>query len=76
MRTTGFSVQLVRPGTETVLFVEDDDVLRRAGQRALQKFGYAVRTARDGKEALDAFGGHGGEIDLVVTDVVMPPERH
>lgn len=40
-------------GTETILLVEDEDILRRAGRRLLERFGYTVITAADGEEAFE-----------------------
>ena len=61
-----------KKGTETVLFVEDDDTLRRLGERQLRESGYTVISAADGKEALEAAERHGKPVDLLMTDVVMP----
>jgi len=59
-------------GNETVLLVEDDESLRPLMRRVLEKHGYAVLEARHGKDAMRVAGGHGGAVDLVITDVVMP----
>ncbi len=59
-------------GTETILLVEDEDAIRRAAKRLLEKVGYTVLLAADGEEALDVFGRHEDDIDLVISDVVMP----
>ncbi|MGD0484112.1 MAG: response regulator, partial [Gemmatimonadales bacterium] len=59
-------------GTETVLVVEDEEALRAFARRALEKHGYAVRTAADGFEALDVLAAEGAAVALVVTDMVMP----
>ena len=59
-------------GTETILLVEDEDAVRDLAQRALEDFGYRVISARSGKEALDVWKRESGEVDLLVTDVVMP----
>jgi len=59
-------------GTETVLLVEDEDAVRSATRALLERLGYRVFTARDGREAIDVTDGHEGPVDLVVTDVVMP----
>jgi len=59
-------------GTETILLAEDEDALRRAARRVLEKHGYRVLEAANGAEALDLFGRHETEIALIVADVVMP----
>jgi signal transduction histidine kinase/CheY-like chemotaxis protein len=59
-------------GTETVLLVEDDDALRRFTGSALGRLGYRVLSASRGEEALAVIREHGGGIDLVLSDVVMP----
>jgi CheY-like chemotaxis protein/two-component sensor histidine kinase len=59
-------------GTETVLFVEDEAPLRRAGTRILSRLGYTVLTAGDGEEALEIIRRDGQTIDLIVSDIVMP----
>lgn len=41
-------------------------------QRALERVGYKVVSAADGLEALEIFRSHASEIDLIITDVVMP----
>ncbi|MDZ7632806.1 MAG: ATP-binding protein [Gemmatimonadaceae bacterium] len=64
---------LVRSGaTETILLVEDEEMVRRAGRRILEKHGYRVLQAADGAEALMVLRERGKEIALVVSDVVMP----
>jgi two-component system NtrC family sensor kinase len=59
-------------GTETILLVEDDAKVITAGKRLLEKRGYRVLTAADGVRALEVFRAREREIDLVVTDMVMP----
>jgi two-component system, cell cycle sensor histidine kinase and response regulator CckA len=59
-------------GTETILLVEDDETIRRAAQRILEHFGYTVIAAADGQEALNEYHQRRGEVDLIVTDVVLP----
>ena len=59
-------------GTGRVLLVEDEDVVRSFSVRALTRQGYEVLEASDGQEALDIVAEHDGNIDIVVTDVVMP----
>jgi len=57
---------------ETILVVEDEDAVRRLTCRILTREGYTVLDAPDGPRALDTWDEHGGEIDLLLTDVVMP----
>jgi CheY-like chemotaxis protein len=59
-------------GSETILLVEDEDGVRALECRVLEKRGYTVLRASNGDEALRISGRHAGEIDLLITDVVMP----
>ena len=59
-------------GTETILVVEDEDLLRELICRSLNMFGYNVLEARHGGEALLVCERHTGPIHLLLTDVVMP----
>jgi two-component system cell cycle sensor histidine kinase/response regulator CckA len=59
-------------GRGTVLLVEDEDAVRSFAARALGQRGYHVLQATTGVEALEVFNNHQGEVDLVVSDVVMP----
>lgn len=59
-------------GSETILVVEDEEALRRVARRALVEAGYTVLTAADGDEALLICAQHSGDIQLLLTDVVMP----
>jgi len=57
---------------ETILVVEDEDAVRRLTCRILAREGYTVLEAPDGRHALSTWDAHSGEIDLLLTDVVMP----
>lgn len=59
-------------GAGRVLLVEDEDVVRSFAVRALTRQGYEVLEAADGLEALEVMEQCDGEIDIVVSDVVMP----
>jgi signal transduction histidine kinase len=59
-------------GDETILLVEDDDDLRRVTRRILQTRGYTILEARHGGDALLLCERYTGEIDMLLTDVVMP----
>jgi two-component system, cell cycle sensor histidine kinase and response regulator CckA len=59
-------------GTETILLVDDEDLIRDLGERILRKAGYNVVTASDGKEALERYATARESISLVVLDLVMP----
>jgi PAS domain S-box-containing protein len=58
--------------TETVLLVEDDEMLRRLSERLLKGGGYTVITASNGKNALEVMERRGKPVDLLLSDVVMP----
>ncbi len=58
-------------GTETVLLVEDEDAVRALARRILERQGYTVLDACNGRDAV-AVAARAGRIDLVLTDVVMP----
>ncbi len=59
-------------GTETVLVVEDEVVLRSVARRILGSAGYTVLLAANGHQALQTSAEHAGPIHLLLTDVVMP----
>jgi PAS domain S-box-containing protein len=67
----GADTHLAR-GRETVLLVEDEDVVRRLVKRALETCGYTVLEASDGLHALALTEQEGVAIDMIITDVVMP----
>lgn len=59
-------------GSETVLLVEDDEMVRGLAQIVLESHRYTVMPARNADEAIELAQDHGGVIDLVMTDMVMP----
>jgi CheY-like chemotaxis protein len=59
-------------GSETILVVDDLQVVRKITRRMLERQGYTVLEAQDGNDALKIAAEHRGPIDLLLTDVVMP----
>jgi len=57
---------------EMVLVVDDEAMIREIAQATLERFGYEVVTAKDGKEALDILSTADLKIDVVITDLAMP----
>jgi signal transduction histidine kinase len=56
----------------TILVVDDDDDVRRVTERILKSAGYRVLSGNSGQHALTVARAHEGEIDLLLTDIVMP----
>ena len=59
-------------GRETILVVEDEDGVRALVIKLLGISGYRVLQAQSGPRALEVWRAHGDEVDLLITDVVMP----
>jgi two-component system cell cycle sensor histidine kinase/response regulator CckA len=59
-------------GTETILFVEDEELLRDTVCPFLESKGYTVHMAKDGLEGIDRYSQHKQEIALVITDLGLP----
>jgi DNA-binding response OmpR family regulator len=59
-------------GTETILLVEDEESVRHLVRDTLSAKGYQVVEAENGETGMAAAARHQGNIDLVITDVVMP----
>jgi DNA-binding NtrC family response regulator len=59
-------------GVERILLVEDEDTVRKLAKQMLESLGYEVITAEDGVAAIELMTGREHEIDLLLTDVVMP----
>jgi two-component system cell cycle sensor histidine kinase/response regulator CckA len=59
-------------GTETILLVEDEEMVRRYTQRMLEENGYTVIAAANGQEAMAVMAARHGDVALLLTDVVMP----
>lgn len=74
-RVSGDAPRPIEPaltGDETVLLVEDEEMVRRLALRALTGKGYHVLEAASGEDALQRYGANLDAIDLLLTDVVMP----
>jgi nitrogen-specific signal transduction histidine kinase/CheY-like chemotaxis protein len=59
-------------GNQTILLIDDEDLLLTMGEMILSSFGYKVLVANNGMKALEIFEAKEKEIDLVITDLVMP----
>jgi PAS domain S-box-containing protein len=59
-------------GTESIFLVEDDPAVRELARRGLERLGYRVLEAVDGPSALELWPAHRREVDLLLTDMVMP----
>jgi len=59
-------------GAGKILFVDDEEIIRNTGKIIIEEMGYKVMVAKDGKEALKLYKAHFNEIDLVITDMIMP----
>jgi two-component system cell cycle sensor histidine kinase/response regulator CckA len=59
-------------GTQTILMVDDEDLLLTMGETVLTAFGYKVLTANNGQKALELLSDKAKTVDLVITDLVMP----
>ncbi len=59
-------------GSETVLVVDDEEIIRDLVREVLEKLGYKVLLAKDGKEAVQIYRAFGSTIDIVILDIVMP----
>jgi CheY-like chemotaxis protein len=57
---------------ELILLAEDEELVRRAATRILERHGYRVIGAEDGERAAALFDEHQHDVRLVITDVVMP----
>src|SRR5450631_4018749 len=63
---------VVAHGGGTLLFVDDEPILRKMGKRVLEKSGYSVLLAENGREAVEIFRHNSSEIAIVLLDLTMP----
>jgi CheY-like chemotaxis protein len=59
-------------GSQTILMVDDEDLLLTMGKTILSSYGYQVLTANGGQKALEILSRKDTKVDLVITDLVMP----
>jgi two-component system cell cycle sensor histidine kinase/response regulator CckA len=59
-------------GTETILFVDDEDVIIDVNREILESLGYKVVAAKSGQEAIEVYRKLQGKIDLIILDMIMP----
>jgi CheY-like chemotaxis protein len=59
-------------GDETILFVDDEELILEIGTEFLKKMGYAVLSAGSGREAIEIYRNNRQKIDMVILDMVMP----
>ena len=59
-------------GSETILLVDDEELLRELGEEMLTRFGYTVLKAPDGESALELYREKKGVISLTILDLIMP----
>jgi len=64
--------QALRRGSETVLLIDDEEMILEVGSGLLQELGYTVVTALSGPEALEIYTARQSEIAMVVMDMIMP----
>ena len=57
---------------KTVLLVDDEEIVLGVGKQMLEKLGFSVLTAKNGKEALDVYKINQNDIDFVVLDMILP----
>lgn len=60
------------PGNETVLLVDDEQIVIEVVKPMLERLGYQVISAASGRRAIELFRRHQGQIDLVILDLIMP----
>jgi len=64
--------QILLKGSETILLVDDEEMVVDIGKEILEKLGYDVFTALEGTEAIRLLKKYKNEIDLVILDMIMP----
>ena len=57
---------------KTVLLVDDEEIVIGVGKQMLEKLGFSVLTAMNGREAQDVYKNNQNDIDLVILDMILP----
>jgi two-component system cell cycle sensor histidine kinase/response regulator CckA len=70
--STPAPAKIVRGGSECILLVEDEEPLRELVRCILESYGYSVIDAANGRRAFDVWKEHKPQVDLLLTDIVMP----
>ncbi len=67
-------IQEITPGTETILLVDDEEMILAVATDLLETLGYRVIKARGGRAALSVYAENSKQIDLVLLDLIMPDQ--
>jgi CheY-like chemotaxis protein len=62
----------VLKGKETILFVDDEDLIIQVGRDIIESLGYEVLVAENGKKAVEIYENNMEDIDMVMLDIIMP----
>ena len=63
---------MILRGEETILLVDDADMILDVGKEILEALGYTAFIARSGKEAIEVYENNKEKIDLIILDMIMP----
>ncbi len=64
--------EVIQGGTETILLIDDEELVMEVGEKFLKVMGYRVIKATDGEEAIETYRNHREEVDLIILDLIMP----
>ncbi|MCJ7616268.1 MAG: ATP-binding protein, partial [Desulfobacterales bacterium] len=62
----------IQKGTETILLVDDEDMIIDVGKDMLEQLGYKVLSAKTGEKAIEIYRKHKDNIDMAIVDLIMP----
>ena len=65
-------IEVPQRGEETILLIDDEEIIREIGERVLTEKGYKVILASDAQQAIELYQEKRQEIDLVILDMIMP----